>query len=290
MAGASKVSGRKVALFAVMGGALALTVNGEVAAVAPMLGTGFGAVLAAVFALSTLLALNYVIDGTGPVRFWAWLVLLLAGGMELGLNTWHALTTVLVDAHGVPLLDEAGRPQPALPTLAAVAVGAGPVLLAGLLSHLVALTVSAETPAPPAPPVPAAPPTAAPVPTPVVPVVRTERVETAKPVRATATRTGTPAGTPTRARKAVTSGTRTAPKPVRADEELLAILSYPELVARDADGTVPVRRAARELGCGVDRARKLLAQTGLLATDPADTDVDAGEVEVVQPLRVVEVA
>ncbi|MBW4717420.1 hypothetical protein [Saccharothrix obliqua] len=136
---------RKAALFAVMTGALALTVNGEVRAVAPMLGVGFGVVLALVFAVSTLLALNYVIDGSGPVRRWAWAVLLFAGGMELGLNTWHAVTSVALDDQGRPLLIDGGT-VPALPLGAAVAVGAGPVLLAGLLSHLVSLAVSATAP------------------------------------------------------------------------------------------------------------------------------------------------
>lgn len=149
---------RKGALFAVMIGALALTVNGEVRAVAPMLGVGFGVVLALVFAVSTLLALNYVIDGTGSVRAWAWAVLLFAGGMELGLNTWHAVTSVAVDVQGQPVLVD-GHTVPALPLGAAVAVGAGPVLLAGLLSHLVSLAMTgaaeAHAPAVPAPTEPA---------------------------------------------------------------------------------------------------------------------------------------
>jgi len=254
----SGLTGRKAALFAVMGGALALTINGEVQAVSPMLGPVFGGVMAAVFALSTLLALNYVIEGRGSVRFWAWGVLALAGGMELGLNTWHALTTV--NSHGVP----------ALPTLAAVAIGAGPVVLAGLLSHLVSLTMTPHTTEPVATepePVAAEPVASAPEATPGTGVLAVAPVASVAPVpvRATATRTGAPS----RPRKAVGSGTRTGVKPARPDEELRAVLSYPELVARDADGTVPVRRAARELGCGVDRARKLLREAGLLATDTA---------------------
>ncbi|MFD7653986.1 hypothetical protein ACFV4N_08405 [Actinosynnema sp. NPDC059797] len=132
---------RKVALFAVMIGALALTVRGEVSAVAPLLGVGFGVVMALVFAVSTLVALNYVIDGTGPVRRWAWAVLVFAGGMELGLSTWHSVTSVLLDQQGRPVLVD-GHTVPALPLGAAVAVGAGPVLLAALLSHLVSLSMT----------------------------------------------------------------------------------------------------------------------------------------------------
>ena len=57
------------------------------------------------------------------VRRWAWAVLVLSGGTAAGLNTWHAL--------------EAGE----LPPLWAVVVGIGPVLLAVVLSHLVALVL-----------------------------------------------------------------------------------------------------------------------------------------------------
>ncbi|MBB5808947.1 hypothetical protein F4560_008715 [Saccharothrix ecbatanensis] len=243
----AKIGVRKIGLFTVMSGALGLTVGGEVQAVQPLLGTPMAVVLALVFALSTLLALHEVtVAHSKSARLWAWLVLVLAGGMELGLNTWHALSV--------------GN----LPTPAAIAVGAGPVVLAGLLSHLLTLSVD-EQPAPAPAPVPVPP--VAPVHPPrtdVAPVRRDPVADKPTPVRATAVRTGTPQTT----RKAVAAGARTAPKAPRPDDELLAILSYPELVARDEDGTVPVRRAARELGCGVDRARKLLGQVGLLATGP----------------------
>ncbi|GLW95435.1 hypothetical protein [Actinokineospora globicatena] len=265
---------RKAALFAVMSGALALTVHGEVAAVSPMLGTGFGAVMAGVFALSTLLALNFVIDGQGSVRVWAWAVLVLAGGMELGLNTWHALTKEIVNAEGM-----AG---PALPVPAAVAVGAGPVVLAGLLSHLVALTMTPSRPegehteAPVVASMPT-PVTSIPVGPAEVPSHRGEvRLEPqGDGVQVERPRTGTPPAP----RKAIPAGTGSGPKQPRTDEQLLAILSYPELVPRDEDGTVPVRRAARELGCGVDRARKLLRQEGLLTSGP---DTDGPAVRLIQ--------
>jgi hypothetical protein len=55
----------------------------------------------------------------------------------------------------------------------------------------------------------------------------------------------------------------------RADTELMAALAD---VPREADGTVPVRRAAAALGTGPDRARKLLRAAGLLrATDRTRT-------------------
>lgn len=195
---------RKPLLFAVMGGALALTVRGEVQAVAPMLGVAFGAVLAGVFALSTLLALNYVIDGTGSVRRWAWMVLLLAGGMELGLNTWHALTSVVRDEHGRPVLDAAGNTQPSLPALAAVAVGAGPVLLAGLLSHLVSLTMT--TPAADSDPMPP--------PSPAVVPVESQRAASRPPARALPSADTTepiPQSKPTEQTTATASGVEAEP-------------------------------------------------------------------------------
>jgi hypothetical protein len=99
------------------------------------------------------------------------------------------------------------------------------------------------------------------------------------PAAATATGTGTSdaagtgTGTPTRsrtaARRAGRTGTRTA-KTVRTrtDADLLTALAN---VPRDPDGTVPVRRAATHLGCGVDRARRLLAAQGLLRTTTPTT-------------------
>jgi hypothetical protein len=92
---------------------------------------------------------------------------------------------------------------------------------------------------------------------------------------AVGTRTGTPARTRTGGRRAGRTGTRTAKttRP-RTDADLTAALAD---VPREPDGTVPVRRAATHLGCGVDRARRLLATQGLLRTTPTDTpSVPAG--------------
>jgi hypothetical protein len=50
----------------------------------------------------------------------------------------------------------------------------------------------------------------------------------------------------------------------RTDVDLIAALAD---VPHDADGTVPVRRAAAALGTGPDRARRLLRTAGLLRTD-----------------------
>ncbi len=52
--------------------------------------------------------------------------------------------------------------------------------------------------------------------------------------------------------------------PNRTDAQLRRLLGNPNRVPRDLDGSVPVRRAATLLGCGADRARRLLAEAGLL--------------------------
>lgn len=119
---------RRGGLALVMVGALSVSVRGQVEAVEPLLG-GMSVVLALTNDLAALLALNELMSTQRrDVRRWAWAVLVLAGGTAAGLNTWHAL--------------EAGT----LPPLWAVVVGIGPVLLAVVLSHLVALVLN-DTPA-----------------------------------------------------------------------------------------------------------------------------------------------
>ena len=114
---------RRSGLALVMVGALSVSVRGQVQAVEPLLG-GMSVVLALTNDLAALLALNELMSTQRrAVRRWAWAVLVLAGGTAAGLNTWHAL--------------EAGE----LPPLWAVVVGIGPVLLAVVLSHLVALVL-----------------------------------------------------------------------------------------------------------------------------------------------------
>ncbi len=114
---------RRGGLALVMVGALSVSVRGQVQAVEPLLGP-MSVVLALTNDLAALLALNELMATRRPgVRRWAWAVLLLAGGTAAGLNTWHAVA--------------AG----ALPPVWAVVVGIGPVLLAVVLSHLVALVL-----------------------------------------------------------------------------------------------------------------------------------------------------
>lgn len=136
---------RRGGLALVMIGALSVSVRGQVEAVEPLLG-GMAVILALTNDLAALLALNELMSTRRrEVRRWAWAVLVLAGGTAAGLNTWHALEAAT------------------LPALWAVVVGIGPVLLAVVLSHLVALVLSDD---PPATGAPAAPPIAPPAPAP----------------------------------------------------------------------------------------------------------------------------
>ena len=143
---------RTVGLALVMLGALSVSVRGQVEAVWPLLGWG-SIVLALTNDVAALLALNEVVSTSrADVRRWAWAVLLLAGGTAAGLNTWHALTARVDPATLVPSMSPqelaaAGGPPLALPPVWAVVVGAGPVLLAMVLSHLMALASTEQIPA-----------------------------------------------------------------------------------------------------------------------------------------------
>lgn len=86
-----------------------------------------------------------------------------------------------------------------------------------------------------------------------------------------ATGTRDPLVEPAPAEAPVVATRRTRPERVRrtgtrTDDRLIAALAD---VPREADGSVPVRRAAAALGTGPDRARRLLATAGLLRADRA---------------------
>lgn len=115
------MSMRKLGFFTVMLGALVLSFTGQVRSVTPLFGQELGVVYAAVNDIAAVLAFNEATaaGATASVRRWAWAVLFLSGVPVLGMNTWHALTVG------------------ALPHPAAIAAGAGPVLLAWVLSQLI---------------------------------------------------------------------------------------------------------------------------------------------------------
>ena len=128
-----------------------------------------------------------------------------------------------------------------------VAVSAVPPVMLGLVGHLHALVSDDSRPAP----VPA--------------VVAPPLVQPSRTGPTTGGRTGTPGP----ARTGRRAGTRTAGRrPARTDAELTAALAG---LPREPDGTVPIRRATAALGCGPDRARRLLATAGLLRTTDTST-------------------
>lgn len=119
---------RKLGLFTVMLGAMALSFHGQVETIAPAAGLQMAVVFAVTMDIASLLGLHELMTSTRrEVRGWAWAVLVLAGGTALLLNTWYTLRT------GV------------LPWGFAVVAGVVPVALAGVLSHLFALSVAAHT-------------------------------------------------------------------------------------------------------------------------------------------------
>jgi hypothetical protein len=148
---------RKLGLFTVMLGAMALSFHGQVETIAPAAGLQMAVVFAVTMDIASLLGLHELMTSTRrEVRAWAWAVLLLAGGTALLLNTWYTLRTG------------------ALPWGFAVVAGVVPVALAGVLSHLFALSVAAHdgdttTPATQSEHTPARP---APAPRPPVPQQR----------------------------------------------------------------------------------------------------------------------
>jgi hypothetical protein len=154
-----------------------------------------------------------------------------------GNAAYHAL-----DAAGITSLMEARAGWAVV-----VAVSAVPPVMLGLVGHLHALVSDDSRPTTT---------TTAPAGPPAVPPVRTGQGSTGR------------TGTPPPARTARRAGTRTAGRrPARTDAELTAALAG---LPREPDGTVPIRRATAALGCGPDRARRLLAAADLLrTTDPS---------------------
>lgn len=216
---------RRGGLALVMVGALSVSVRGQVEAVAPLLG-GMSVVLALTNDLAALLALNEVMSTRRrQVRRWAWAVLVLAGGTAAGLNTWHALQA------------------DTLPPLWAVVVGIGPVLLAVVLSHLVALVLN-DAPAEDAPMVP-----------PLARVgARTEPVAPAPAVPASAVESPPPAQLPAPGLggPGAHHGLSVVPAPART------LTPHSPAHARTATGRAPSARARRE---GTDpRVQRLVVQ------------------------------
>ena len=159
-----------------------------------------------------------------------------------GNAAYHAL-----DAAGVTLGEVRGG------WAVVVAVSAVPPVMLGLVGHLHALVSEDHRAAP----TPATRPTPKPA--------RAEQTEPSRPAR-TGGRTATRTGTRTAGRKP--PRTDADRKPARTDAELAAALAE---LPREPDGTVPIRRATAALGCGPDRARRLLAAADLLRPSTSPT-------------------
>jgi hypothetical protein len=129
--------GQRLALYGVVLGALTISWSAQVAVLSALLGPTRATVFALMLDVATVLALHHVVSGApGPtsrsVRRWAWAILLIAGCVSLAIN-------VLDIIHLLRLHPDA------LPRVLAVVVGAVPVVLAGLVSHLVAITRPTRT-------------------------------------------------------------------------------------------------------------------------------------------------
>lgn len=201
---------------------------------------------------------------TRPARRYAWTVVVVAAGLS-GL----AQATYL-----------AGAGPATASVVLRFGIGAWPAIAAATVAHLLYLiggTAPPDVPAEPGQPV------AAPVPVEPVPASDPTRGK-AMPVRVEEQPTSTPQSAPVpgvagreavRGNRSSQSAGRSG-RAARSDAELLA-----QLTARGEP--MSVRAAARELGTGPDRARRLLRQTGLLATHKPPPD----HRDTARPLHVV---
>lgn len=260
---------RRGGLALVMVGALAVSVRGQVEAVEPLLG-GMSVVLALTNDLAALLALNELMSTERrDVRRWAWAVLVLAGGTAAGLNTWHAL--------------EAGK----LPPLWAVVVGIGPVMLAVVLSHLVALVLNdaSREPTHAAASAPSA--SAAPAPeralavetTPPTPMHPVESSQAAQAPTAALSGPGVHHGlTVVPAPRELPTRTSTSAQLVdqRADEDIDPRVAQLASQLRDGADLTGVS-VAKQLGCSPRTGRRLLRQAeDHVASMPPDRERGTG--------------
>lgn len=114
----------KLPIVGVTMGFLALSFDGQVAFTEPFKGRAMAVVFAATYDLATIIALSLVLSAKArQVRVWAWAVLIQAGTTSLVLNTADAVHA----GAGLPL---------------ALLIGAGPAVLAWVVSHLVALSLT----------------------------------------------------------------------------------------------------------------------------------------------------
>lgn len=266
---------RKSGLFLVMLGGLSLSFAGQVDAVEPLLGHELAIVFAATNDVAALLALNEVLNPGADrhVRSWAWVALFLGGGTALVLNTWHAIKAAV------------------LPGPAAILVGAEPVVLAWVLSHVVALvlsrhrreadTTAADTASETSPEMPAERPESADVPEAslgvaeapeAAPIAASDAAQRELPTAAPDAGIEGSAGEPEALPEAAEDASEALP------EDLIARAEKAERKALQQSGGkrgLPYREAPRKLGVRYDTARAALdAARARMATEtsvPAQT-------------------
>jgi hypothetical protein len=131
---------QRFALLAIVVGAMAVSIGGQVSAVEARM----GGVLAWVFALvndaAAIMALNAVLAAPkgDSIRKWGWATILLAAGTGGSLNTWHITNPGTLTAETGKMV------APALPPEFGFLVGWEPVLLILVLSHLIGLVVASR--------------------------------------------------------------------------------------------------------------------------------------------------
>lgn len=123
---------RQTSFYLLVGGAMAVSIGGQV----DTAGARIGIALAVVFALvndgCAILALDCSLraDKGSAIRMWAWVAVLLAAGSGGFLNTWHAMI-------GVP----APPPEP-FPWPLALILGVEPIVIVLVMSHLLGLVIA----------------------------------------------------------------------------------------------------------------------------------------------------
>lgn len=123
---------RRASFYLLVGGAMAVSIGGQV----DTAGARIGIALAVVFALvndgCAILALDCSLraDKGSAIRKWAWVAVLLAAGSGGFLNTWHAMI-------GVP----APPPEP-FPWPLALILGVEPIVIVLVMSHLLGLVIA----------------------------------------------------------------------------------------------------------------------------------------------------
>lgn len=135
--------GRRLKLAPVVLGAMAVSIGGQIEAVAPRMGYPLAVVLALTNDAGAIIALDEALKAPrgDAIRKWAWIAILLVSGTGGALNTWHVVTPLIEapDGKGGFIMT-----LPELPIQLAVLVGLEPIALVLVLSHLLGLVTASR--------------------------------------------------------------------------------------------------------------------------------------------------